>query len=99
MLVVFFNVKGMVMAEYIPPGKIMAHMNYTVLLSKFREITEEGHGCYWRMIGFCTRPRKQVCVLNHAPHSPELTPCNLCLFITLKCSLKGTHFQSTADIQ
>lgn len=47
MLVVFFNVKGIVMTEYIPSGEIMTHKNYTVLLSKVREITEERHGSYW----------------------------------------------------
>jgi hypothetical protein len=64
-------------AECIPPGPTINCKNYTMLLSKFLEITKDGHWSYWRIIGFCTRTRKQVPVLNHVPYSMELAPCNL----------------------
>jgi transposase len=43
--------------------------------------------------------KKQVPVLHHAPFSPDLAPCDFFLFPKLKYLLKGTHFQSTEDIQ
>jgi hypothetical protein len=43
--------------------------------------------------------KKQVPVLHNAPYSPDLAPCDFFLFPELKHSLKGTHFQSTEDIQ
>jgi hypothetical protein len=43
--------------------------------------------------------KKQVPVLHHAPYSPDLAPCDFFLFLKLKHSLKGTHFQSIEDIQ
>jgi hypothetical protein len=46
-----------------------------------------------------THTQKKVPVLHHAPYSPDLAPCDFFLFPKLKHSLKGTHFQSTEDIQ
>jgi hypothetical protein len=43
--------------------------------------------------------KKQVHVLHHAPYSPALAPCDFFLYPKLKHSLKGTHFQSTENIQ
>jgi hypothetical protein len=43
--------------------------------------------------------KKQVPVLHHASYSPDLAPCDFFLFPKLKRLLKGTHFQSTEDIQ
>jgi hypothetical protein len=43
--------------------------------------------------------KKQVPVLHLTPYSPDLAPCDFYLFPKLKHSLKGTHFQSTEDIQ
>ena len=43
--------------------------------------------------------RKQVCVLNHPPYSPDLSPCDYFLFPKLKLPLKGRHFEDVQDIQ
>jgi hypothetical protein len=43
--------------------------------------------------------KKQTPVLHHAPYSPDMVPCDFFLFPKLKHSLKGTHFQSSEDIQ
>jgi len=42
---------------------------------------------------------KQVCVLNHPPYSPDLSPCNYFLFPKLKLPLKGCLFEDVQDIQ
>ena len=43
--------------------------------------------------------RKQVCVLNHPPYSPDLSPCDYFLFPKLKLPLKGHLFEDVQDIQ
>ena len=41
--------------------------------------------------------RKQVCVLNDPPYSPDLSPCVYFLFPKLKLPLKGRHFEDVQD--
>ena len=43
--------------------------------------------------------RKQVCVLNHPPYSPDLSPCDYFLFPKLKLPLKGRLFEDVQDIK
>ena len=43
--------------------------------------------------------RKQVCVLNHQPYSPDLSPSDYFLFPKLKLPLKGHLFEDVQDIQ
>ena len=42
---------------------------------------------------------KQVCVLNHPPYFPDLSPCDYFLFPKLKLPLKGRLFEDVQDIQ
>ena len=43
--------------------------------------------------------RKQVCVLNHPPYSPDLSPRDYFMFPKLKLPLKGSLFEDVQDIQ
>jgi transposase len=43
--------------------------------------------------------QKQVCMLNHPPYSPDLSPCDYFLFPILKLPLKGRLFEDVQDIQ
>ncbi|GFG32584.1 hypothetical protein Cfor_12354 [Coptotermes formosanus] len=49
--------------------------------------------------GFKDIARKQVCVLNHPPCSPDLPPCDYFLFPKLKLPLKGRLFEDVQDTQ
>ena len=42
---------------------------------------------------------KQVCMLNHPPSSPDLSPCDYFWFPKLKLPLKGRLFEDVQDIQ
>jgi len=42
--------------------------------------------------------RKQVCVLNHPPYSPDLSPCDYFLFPKLKLPFKGCLYEDVQDI-
>ncbi|XP_026826863.1 uncharacterized protein LOC113562256 [Ooceraea biroi] len=43
--------------------------------------------------------KKQVCVLQHPPYSPDLSPCDYFLFPKLKLAMKGTFYDSVTQVQ
>jgi len=43
--------------------------------------------------------KKNIPVLPHPPYSPDLAPCDFCLFPKLKSKLKGHHFGTMEYIQ
>jgi len=43
--------------------------------------------------------KKNIPVLPHPPYTPDLAPCDLCLFPKLKSKLKGHHFGPMENIQ
>jgi len=43
--------------------------------------------------------KKNIPVLPHLPYSPDLAPCDFCLFPKLKSKLKGHHFGTMENIQ
>ena len=43
--------------------------------------------------------RRSIEVLGHPPYSPDLAPCDLFLFPTLKKILLGQQFENVADLQ
>ena len=42
---------------------------------------------------------KNITLLEHPPYSPDLAPCNFCLFPKIKSVLKGTHFVSVENVK
>jgi len=42
---------------------------------------------------------KNITVLEHPPYSPDLAPCDFCLFPKIKSVLKGTHFVSVEHVK
>ena len=42
---------------------------------------------------------KQVTILDHPPYLPDLAPCDYFLFLKLKGTIKGTHFERVEDIK
>jgi len=42
---------------------------------------------------------KNITALEHPPYSPDLTPCDFCLFPNIKSVLKGTHFVSVENVK
>jgi histone-lysine N-methyltransferase SETMAR len=114
MLVVFFDIQGIIMTQYVPPGQTMNQTYYIELLTKLRGKIRRKRPELWKngwilhqdnalahsaLLVRQFLAKKQVPVLHHAPYSPDLAPCDFFLFPRSKHSLKGTHFQSTEDIQ
>jgi len=42
---------------------------------------------------------KNIIVHEHPPYSPDLAPCDFCLFPEIKSVLKGTHFVSVENVK
>jgi len=40
-----------------------------------------------------------ISVLEYPPYSPDLSPCDFCLFPKIKSVLKGNHFLSVEDVK
>ena len=43
--------------------------------------------------------KKNIAVLPHPPYSPDLAPCDFCLFPKLKSKFRGHHFGTIENIQ
>ena len=43
--------------------------------------------------------KKQICVINHPPYSPDLSPCDYFLFLKLKTAMKGAFHDDILTIQ
>jgi hypothetical protein len=48
MLVVFFDIQGIIMTQYIPPGQIVNQMYYTELLTKLRRKIQRKRPELWK---------------------------------------------------
>ena len=42
---------------------------------------------------------KQICVIDHPPYSPDLSPCDYFLFPKLKTTMKGAFYYDVPTIQ
>jgi len=42
---------------------------------------------------------KNITVLEHPPYSPDLAPCDFCLFQKIKSVLKGNHLVSVENVK
>ena len=43
--------------------------------------------------------KKQICVIDHPPYSPDLSPCDYFLFPTLETAMKVAFYDDVSTIQ
>ena len=43
--------------------------------------------------------KKQICVIDHPPYSPDLSPCDYFRFPKLKTTMKGAFYDDVSTIQ
>ena len=43
--------------------------------------------------------KKQICVIDHRPYSPDLSPCDYFLFPKQKTAMKGAFYDDVPTIQ
>jgi len=99
-IIVFFDVRGIVHREFVPPGQTVNQEFYLEVLRRLRENVRRKHPELWRsddwFLQHDNAPAYTVLsvirylaslgwtVVPHPPHSLALAPCNLFLFPTTK---------------
>jgi len=115
MLICFYDSKGIVHHEFVPPGqKVNAPYYLGVLrrlLHRIRRIRpeyrEEGS---WRLLHDNAPSHRstlitdflsknRILLINHSPYSPDLAPCDFYLFGKLHLPMKGMRYADIPDIQ
>ena len=106
MIIVFFDSRGFVNKEFVPPGQTVNHAFYKDVLERLRKWVQRvrkdiadnwvlQHDNTPAHNGLSIREflaKKNIPVLPHPPYSPDLAPCDFYLFLKLKSKLKGHHF-------
>jgi len=113
-LIVFCDIQSIVMAEWVPSSQTVNQQNYIEVLTKLHEHVRRKWPELWRngwILHQDNAPahnalsvkqllaNKNITVLEHPPYSPDLTPCDFCLFLRIKSVLKGTHFVLVENVK
>lgn len=95
MLIVFFEIQDVVMAEWVPSGQIVSQHYYIEVLTKLHERVRRKWPRLWgsrwilhqdNVLSHNALPvmkflaSKNITVLAHPPYSPNLAPCDFFLF-------------------
>lgn len=115
MLIVFFDINGIIMIDWVPEGQTVNQKYYKEVLIKLRERVRKKRPDLWKNGSWILHQDnapahnalsvkqfladKRIPVLDHPPYSPDLAPCDFYLFPKVKSSLKGTHFQSVEQVK
>ena len=114
MLIVFFDIQGIVMAEWVPSGQTVNQQYYIEFLTKLHERVRRKRPELWRNGWILHQENapahialyvnqllanKNITVLEHPLYSPDLAPCDFDLFPKIKSMLKGTHFVSVENVK
>ena len=115
MLICFFDQKGIVHKEFVPPGQTVNAAFYVEVLKRLRENVRRKPPDHWRNntwllyhdsvsahAALLTRrflTDNNMTVVPHPPYSPHLAPSDIFLFPKLKMKLEGRRFQTLEEIQ
>lgn len=115
MLIVFFDIKGVILIEWVPAGQTVNQAYYKTVLQKLRERVRKKRPDLWKNNAWILHQDNapahtalsvkqfladnKIPVLNHPPYSPDLAPCDFYLFPKVKESLKGTHFETLEQVK
>lgn len=115
MLIVFFDIKGVIHREFLPKGQTVNAEFYCSVLRRLREDIRRKRPALWRNGNWilhhdnapahnALRTREflaqtETTIAPHPPYSPDLAPCDFFLFPKLKMSLKGRRFHTVEEIE
>ena len=115
MLIVFVDIRGIVHRGFVPPGQSVNQEFYLEVLRRLRQNVRRKHPVLWRsgdwFLHHDNAPaHTSLCVTRylaplgwtvvpHPPYSPDLVPCDLFLFPTIKKTLKGKRFATVEEVK
>lgn len=115
MLTVFFDCRGVVHSEFLPEGQTVNKHYYLGLMKRLREKIRRKRPDLWKnnlwILHHDNAPshtsilvrefltKNSTNVIDQAPYSPDMAPCDFFLFPKLKLPLRGRRFESIEDIK
>ena len=115
MLTVFFDYRGVVHYEFLPPGQTVNKEYYLSVMRRLREAIRKKRPDLWKdnswLLHHDNAPSHTALILREffaknsthivpqPPYSPDLAPCDYWLFPKLKRPLRGHRFESIEEIQ
>lgn len=115
MLICFYDSKGIMHKEFVPPGQTVNAVFYLGVLKRLvhrirrirPEYREEGS---WRLLHDNAPShrstlvtdfltRNRILSINHSPYSPDLAPCDFYLFGKMHLPMKGQRYLDIDAIQ
>jgi hypothetical protein len=96
MVIVFFNMKGIVHCEFVPPDTTVNSDIYFGATTTGSIMTNAPIHTSLKSKEFITN---NMVIVLHAPYSRDLAPCDFALFPKLKMKLKGRSFETVSDIK
>ncbi|XP_029941109.1 uncharacterized protein LOC115383163 isoform X4 [Salarias fasciatus] len=115
MLICFFDIKGMVHSEFVPPGQTVNQDFYLEVLRRLQEAVRLKRPALWESgdwwLHHDNAPahralrvkqflmKNGMALLPHPLYSPDLAPCDFFLFPRMKKALKGRRFDDVEEVQ
>lgn len=115
MLIVFFDIRGVVHYEFVPEGQTVNKEYYLGVMKRLRERIRKKRPNLWANNSWILHDdnapshrativtdflaKNSTNVLQQPPYSPDLAPCDFFLFPKLKLPLRGTRFESIEAIK
>jgi hypothetical protein len=109
MLIVFFNMKGIVHREFVPPNTTVNSDFYRDILRCLTENVRQKRPELWRNHNWLLHHNNasahtslkttEFVTTNNMVIIPDLAPCDFGLFPKLKMKLKRQRFETMSDIQ
>ncbi|CAK9827582.1 Mariner Mos1 transposase [Anthophora retusa] len=115
MLTVFFDYRGVVHSEFLPDGQTVNKEYYLSVMRRLRENIRRKRPDVWKNNSWILRhdnapshtsilvreflAKNSTNVIEQAPYSSDMAPCDFFLFPKLKLPLRGRRFESIEAIK
>ena len=115
MLITFFDSRGIIHKEFVPPGQTVNALFYKDVLERLLKrvrrvrpdlyasgdwfLLHDNAPSHTAIVATQFPAKNRVTVINHPPYSPDLAPADYFLFPKIKIALKGEFFEDISTIQ
>jgi len=114
MMIVFFDLDGIMLAEFVPRNTTVYSEYYKGLLGRLRNdvrrkrpekwansffLHRDNSPCHASLMVWQFLSNENITMCPHPPYSPDLAPCYFWLFPKVKMTMKGKHLELIQDIE